>query len=136
MNRIVKTYFLSLLLALSFSSCETDDEAVPGQDERDKFLGSWNVNASGSVSGSLNYTIQITASANEPAQILMKNFDFQGMGTQIVGEVAGNNVLINTQVINGDTIAGSGSYSNQKINFSYTVKDGITTDVVSAVATK
>jgi len=136
MNRIVRICLLSFIISISFSSCESDSEVVPSQDERDKFLGAWSVDANGSVSGNLNYTIQITASSSEPSQILMKNFDFQGTGTQTIGEVAGNNIFINAQVINGDTIAGSGSYSNQKITFNYTVKDGITTDVVSAIATK
>jgi hypothetical protein len=127
--------FISLL-TIGLISCQSDEAVSPQQDERDKFIGTWNVSSNGSVSGPLNYSIVISASSSNPAQILMDQFDFRSPGVITTGDVAGNNIVIYPQLINGDTINGTGNYANSKITFTYTVKDGIETDVVTATATK
>ena len=53
---------------------------------------------------------------------------------------AGNSLFVALSVtifhIIFDTLAGYGTYNNNQITFNYTVKDGITTDVVTATATR
>jgi len=134
MNRVI----LACFFIFSLAAC-TEEEPVPGSDDREKFLGTWSVSANGSQSGQLNYSIDIVAGNSYPEQVLMKNFDFQGTNTTTFGEVDGNTLaILNSppQVFGNDTISGSGTYSNNRITFNYTVRDGITTDVVTATATR
>jgi hypothetical protein len=134
MNRII----LACFLLFSLAAC-TEDEPMTGGSDRDKYIGSWNVSSNGSQSGHLTYTMDIVAGNSSPAQVIMKNFDFQGTQTNTVAEVDGNTIAILNnppQVFGNDTIAGHGTYSNNQITFSYTVRDGITTDVVTATATR
>src|SRR5688572_12338360 len=110
MKRLLFVCFLSFALA----SC-TDEDPLPGSNDREKFLGTWNVSANGSQSGHLAYTIEIIAGNSSPEQVVMKNFDFQGNNTSTLAEVGGNSLAIlnsPAQVFGNDTIAGTGSYSN------------------------
>ena len=134
----MKRFLLACFLCFVMASC-TDEEPLPGSNDREKFLGTWNVSANGSQSGHLAYTIEIIAGNSSPEQVVMKNFDFQGNGTSTLAEVDGNSLaILNSppQVFGNDTIAGTGSYNNDQITFNYTVRDGITTDVVTATATR
>ena len=134
----MRKYFLfAAFLSVILASCQKD-EPLTGTDDRDKFLGTWNISANGSVSGQLSYTINIVAGISSPSQVAMKNFDFQGAGTTIFGDVDGNTLAIgpDPQIVNGDTIDGSGTYSNNVLTFQYTVRDGLTTDVVTATGNR
>ena len=133
----MKKLFVAISLVLFLASCE-DDDGLPGGDDRDKFLGTWNINANGSQSGHLAYTIEILAGGSGPNQVNMKNFDFQGTSSSTLAEADGNSLIIepDDQVIGGDTISGSGNYSNGQLTFNYTVRDGITVDVVTATGTR
>jgi len=134
MKRLLFFCFISFALA----SC-TEEDPLPGSDDREKFLGTWNVSSNGSQSGHLAFTMEILAGNSSPELVVMKNFDFQGNNTSTLAEVDGNSlVILNSpaQVFGNDTIAGTGSYNNDQITFNYTVRDGITTDVVTATATR
>jgi hypothetical protein len=129
MKRLAVAIFCSVLLY----ACAKDEVIT---DDRSKFLGTWNIDATGSTSGHLAYSIEITASNASPTEILMKNFDFQGNSTTTKAETEGNTISIGSQIVNGNTISGSGSYSNNHLTFNYTVVDGVTTDVVTATGTR
>ena len=129
MNKLLLAFVCSALLV----ACQKED---PLSDDRDKFLGTWNMNSNGSQSGHLAFTMEVIAGNSSPAQVIMKNFDFQGTNTNTIADVDGNSLSISPQLINGDTIEGTGSYSNSQLTFNYTVRDGITTDVVTATGTR
>jgi hypothetical protein len=130
-------YLVLASVILMLASCAKDEE-LTGTGDRDKFLGTWNISANGSVSGPLSYTIDIVAGVSSPSQVAMKNFDFQGSGTTVFGDVDGNTLAIgpDPQIVNGDTLDGSGTYNNNVVTFQYTVRDGLTTDVVTATGTR
>ena len=133
----MKKLLFACSMILFLASCE-ENEDIPGQDDRSKFLGTWNINANGTQSGHLAYSIEILAGGSSPAQVNMKNFDFQGNSTSTFAEVDGSNLVIlpDNQVVGGDTLSGTGSYSNGQLTFNYTVRDGITVDVVTATGTR
>ena len=128
-----------LLVAISFvaflASCSQEEDPVPGTDDRQKFYGAWNIDANGSHSGHLAYTIEILADTPSNA-ISMKNFDFLGNTFYTYAQVDGNSVNIPSQVVDGNTISGSGSYSNGQITFSYSSNDGVYNDMVTATASR
>ena len=128
---------VALVLAIGITGCQKDDTTDPGTTslERDKFLGTWKVISNSSVFGSQNWQMTINASSSSTDGILIKDFD-QKPSTTTTGSVSGNSFYIPQQIVSGDTIAGSGSYNNGSLSFSYTVRDGQTVENVTATATK
>ncbi|MEO0312548.1 MAG: hypothetical protein RIQ89_2205 [Bacteroidota bacterium] len=129
MKRIIAFAFLASLLI----ACDSTED--PAIDDRDKFIGTWNVSSTGTQSGTLAWSLTISTSNSTAAGVLLKNFDKQGTNTTVRGETSGNNISY-YEIVSGDTISGTGVYSGGKITFDYTVKDGVSTDVVTATATK
>jgi hypothetical protein len=131
-----KAVLFILVVSATFFACQQEDTA-PSSADRDKFLGTWITHSSGPVHGTLDFTMTITAGTSSAAQIKIENFDEEGSGTFILGEVSGNNVSLTQTTINGDVISGSGSYnSNGTLSFTYTVNDGQTNDSRTATAHK
>lgn len=121
---------LSIIL-ITLSACEKTDEQVPVAD-RDKFIGTWDGQSTG-VNGPRNFSLIISASNSDPAQILMRNFDG---GTGVVyASVSGNVFSIPSQQVSAETISGSGNYSGNSLSFSFTVDDGQTTEARTGTAT-
>lgn len=120
-------------------SCEKNStEDGPTTVDREKYLGDWQGSSDGNVNGPLNFNMTITASNSAPDQILMDNFDGIGEGLKIVASVDGNSITIPgapLNIVGSDTITGSGTYnSNHTLSFTFTVKDGQTTDYRTASA--
>ncbi|MFZ7107716.1 MAG: hypothetical protein ACO1HD_13905, partial [Bacteroidota bacterium] len=135
MKRILLPGLLCCLIVFGLSSCEkTDDGDISGND-REKFLGDWLGQSTGSVQGSINFNMTITASNSAPDQVLFENFDGYGSGTFIPATVSGSDFSFIRTIISGDTIEGSGRYnSNNTLSFSFTVRDGQTVDTRSGTA--
>ncbi len=129
----MKKYFKLSLFALMavvlfFTSC-TEDDFDPFADPVDKFLGNWQCQEEGDVSGSgWNYPVRITRNPENSAEILIDNFNLQGNGEKARALITGNTMTIPRQKICDDTIEiqGSGTYSNNEISFNYTTNDGAT----------
>lgn len=135
--------YLSVILVVVFiASCAKDeDDPINGvSDARNKYVGTWTAQETSSVFGNSTYQITISLSNSNSEDILLKNFYNLGTGTVTIGtvNVAGNanSIQINTQTVSGNVITGSGTYETGKINFSFTSRDGQTTDNVTVVATK
>lgn len=136
MKRKKKIFIVYIVLILLAASCAKEDDS-PLDSDREKFLGSWITTSTGAVHGTLNFTMTITAGASSPSQIKMENFDQEGNGTFLFGDVGGTAVSIAQQVIGSDTIQGSGSYnSNGTLTFHYSVRDGQSVDNRTANAHK
>jgi len=119
-------------------SCQKDSENNPSTStaDLDKFLGTWITQSTG-TSGTLNFTMTISAGNSSASQVKISNFDAEGTGTFVFGDVSGTSVSLNQTLIGNDTITGSGSYnSNNTLSFSYTIRDGQTVDVRTATAHK
>jgi hypothetical protein len=116
------TLILSFLFLLS---CEEDTTELP--DDRDAFIGSWNVNES-CVRDS--YTVQIVADPSNSSQVLINNFWNTGnCGSAPYAIIAGNNIVIPTQDFcdGAFEVNGDGDLDKGTISWNYTVNDGADT---------
>ncbi|MBK8565985.1 MAG: hypothetical protein IPN76_22250 [Saprospiraceae bacterium] len=101
----------SLAMILVLPGCKKDDTP-----DRDKFLGSYNVNENCS-SGNFNYSITITESANSEDAIVIGNFGDYSVNVRAT--VSGNNITFNdTQ--DAITFSGSGNISGSTLTIIYT----------------
>jgi hypothetical protein len=112
-----------LFIAVLLTSC-LDEETNDLVDDRDAFLGSWNVTESCSKD---SYSVQIVKDPSNSAQVLINNFWNTGnCGNAAYGIVAGSSIYLPQQEFcDGDLkLDGSGDIIKEKVNWSYTVNDG------------
>jgi len=136
-SRVVLLLFL-VLTGISFS-CNKVEPAPPGGGSIDpvaKFLGTWHVNEPKS---GLNYEVDISRHVIYPkTKVHLSNF--ANLGGTIEGDVVGNTILItNEQPGDPDYTVkdGTGTFVNaNRLDFTFTLDDGIETDVRDAVFTK
>lgn len=129
MKRALLSGLFLFLLAIGFTSCEKEDEGDVSGNEREKFLGDWLGQSTGTVQGAINFNMTITASNSAPNQILLENFDGYGSGTFVPATVSGSDFSLLRTIVSGDTIEGTGRFnSNNTLSFSFTVRDGQTVD--------
>lgn len=136
MKTHTKYLYLVLLLSLAcFTSCEEDDTEGMFDDPVDKFLGSWKCFEEGDLHGSFGpFDVQIIRNEENSAEVLIRNFNYQGHSEYARAIIAGNNISIPRQRICDDTIEihGSGAFSNGEINISYTTNDGADEENIQA----
>ncbi len=127
---------LFITATVLFTGCVKDDD--PTADQRDNFVGSWICQESSQIFGNATYTINISKSASDNENVKMTNFYQLGSGTFTFATVSsgGTSANIYQQVVSGNTIKGSGTYSNNKITFTFTANDGQATDNVTVNATR
>ncbi len=113
-----------LIILLSIPACTEDDNTNPA-DDRDQFLGYWNVNETCSRD---SYSIQIVIDPSNSSQVLIKNFWLIGNNEKPpYAIVAGSTITIPKQTMcdnNSNEVQGSGVLDKNKINWHYTVNDG------------
>ena len=140
MNKhILKSIVLFAVISFVFDACQKDtmDNPATSTTDRDIFLGTWSTTSSGTIHGTLSFSMNITAGASSASQIKIENFDAEGSGTFVLANISGTSVSIQQQVINGDTIQGTGTYNNNNtLSFTYTFRDGQTVDNRTATAHK
>ena len=122
--------FVLLLIA----SC-TKDDTNSNTDPRDQFVGSWTHVEKSQSFGTTTYSISISK-ANDNTNVIVKNFYQLGSGTNSIVEVSDNNLIIGQQVVSGQNIHGGGTFSSNKINWTYYTDDGVQKDTCTAVSTK
>ncbi len=136
-SRKLFSFAIFIAVALLFS-CTTVDNTEPQApvDLVAKFLGTWHVvdNAT-----RLNYDVTISRhSAYPKTKVYLTNFaDFSG---RIEGEVVGKTILLHNQQTSDPDYTiddGTGTWINdKKIDFLYTLNDGVNAKVREAVFTK
>ncbi len=123
-----------LLLTLLMNSCTEDNDIVNPQDDRDLFLGTWNVNE---TCNRIQYQVTIIKDPSNSSQVIISNFWLIGPDEQApYAIVAGNNIVIPQQNICNDgktVVKGSGILNKKTIEWEYTVNDGA--DLYTCVAT-
>ena len=127
--RLLSNVFLGLLLFISCLEEDTNDLL----DDRDAFLGAWNVTESCNKDA---YSVQISKDPSNSSQVLINNFWNTGnCGNPVYGIVAGSSIYLPEQSFcNGAfKVDGSGDMIKEKINWSYSVNDGA--DLFSCSAT-
>src|SRR5438105_666206 len=108
-KQILKPVILFAIMIVVLDACQKDTETAPNTtSDRDKFLGTW-ITTSNGTSGTLNFTMSIAAGNSSASQVKISNFDNEGSGTTVFGDVSGNNLSLTQTVIASDTITGSGT---------------------------
>jgi len=121
-----KTLFpVAVLSMLIFcSGCEETDDTDPDMDPRDDFVGEWNCNEVPAKRNS--YRVLINYDNSNSSQVLLFNFGLLGQNASAYGIVAGNDVTVPLQEIDGDwTVDGQGEMIDEEtIEWTYTIDDG------------
>lgn len=123
-----------LVTVLVVSSCGTTDLNDPGtNDDASKFLGTWNVS---DQPARINYVVKIQRSVVASDKVILDNFG--DLGGSATGLVVGNAIVIDQQNIGGGFSAeGTGDYiSENKLQFEFTLDDGIDKEQRKAIFTK
>ncbi len=127
---ILTTLFFGILL---IPSCTEDDNANPA-DDRDQFIGYWDVNETCNRD---SYSVQIIADPSNSSQVLIKNFWLIGNNEKPpYAIVAGSTITIPKQDMCNNCsneVQGSGKLNKNKITWNYTVNDGA--DLYTCTAT-
>jgi glycosidase len=142
MSNTSKTYlFIFIALCITATSCAPDEDGpTPGQDARDKYIGQWKATETSQLFGASVYNINISKSASSESQIRITNFYQLGNNTNTFSEVNvsgdGNSLTVFQQLVSGQTLIGTGTFSNSKIKFTFTANDGQNVDNVTMDCTK
>jgi hypothetical protein len=121
------------ILLLILSGCESLN------DEPETLEGTWNCTENSSIYGYQTYEVKISYLKADSSQIGINNFYNLGSGNRTVANVDIWNLTINSQVIDGFRISGSGTISGdlKRISMTYQVDDGSgTIDHVTATYEK
>ncbi len=128
MKKFIRIPGLLLLVCLiSFTSCEDDDLDGLFGDPVEKFLGDWKCFETGDLQGPFGpYDVKIVRNPGNSTEVLIKNFNYQGMNESARAIIAGNTINIPRQRICDETIEiqGSGSFKDGEINLTYKTNDG------------
>ena len=123
-----------LVFILLFLSCTEESDILNPVDDRDTFLGTWNVNE---TCNRIPYQVSIIKDPSNSSQVIINNFWLIGPGEKApYAIVAGSSIVIPQQNIynNEKTIVkGSGILNKNIIEWEYTVNDGA--DLYTCVAT-
>lgn len=127
-------FFGILFFVLFLVSCVEDSDIINPQDDRDAFLGTWNVDE---TCLRLPYQVTIVKDPTNSSQVIITNFWLMGPGEKApYAIVAGSHIEIPQQNIfnDGNTIVkGSGELIKKKIDWVYSINDGA--DLYSCTAT-
>ncbi|MFU8844525.1 MAG: hypothetical protein ACNA7V_12045 [Bacteroidales bacterium] len=118
------TLVLPLLVIILFNGCTDDNDPVDLIDDRDAFIGTWNVNETCSKDA---YTVTITKDPGNSSQVLIGNFWHVPFCQDLpYAIIAGKSMVIPQQSFcsNAFDVGGSGTLSKNKLTLSYTVSDG------------
>lgn len=124
MKLISKIVVVALLMLANYS-CTDDTNFLDLPDDRDSFLGLWDVTDNCSKS---SYQVEIIRDQSNSSQVIIKNFGLIGQNEKApYAIVAGNTIAIPTQLISNDEsieVNGSGKLDKNKISWAYDISDG------------
>jgi hypothetical protein len=119
-----------LAVMLFFASCAKDDSNDPNADDRDKYTGVWSCKETPSGQPPVTFTITI-AKEGESDTLWVSNFNQLGSNTKTLFLVAGSSITIPSQSVTAVSISGSGFYSNDNLNLTYSADSDQLTAVCS-----
>ena len=135
MKSIYSRLSIFALIVFMFS-CTDDFDPTDLADDRDAFLGSWNVAESCAKD---NYSVTIIKDPSNSSQVLIQNFwHISNCSNPPYAIIAGTNMVMPSQSICNDAfeVDGSGKLEKGKITMTYTVNDGADLFNCSATLTK
>jgi len=114
------------------SACTKSSPEPSPSDPRSNFVGSWGVTETSTKN---YYTSIISVDQNSTDGVFIGNFGASNVSAHAV--VSGNSITITSQQLtNGWGVNGSGSYSQGKITWQYSINDGANQSNYIAVFTK
>jgi hypothetical protein len=138
MNKKRNILFAGLLLAAAviIPGCADEDPVTPS-DDRDKLVDGWTCNETSTQAGSSTYTILISKSTTNTAEVLLENFYDIGNQHKARVSVSGNTLTIPQQLLNGNQLNGSGAMSgNNAFTLTYYINNGSSIDTCTATCTR
>ena len=140
MRKNIFRFALIAAFVSAFIACQKNTDTTPSNGaqtlDRDKFLGAWHVTSHHTVTSVTQFWDMTAVTGSSSSEILLDNFDQIGSTHSVTASVSGSSFTIPQQTAGGETIKGSGSYSNGNLTFNYTADDGVQVDTVSATAHK
>lgn len=126
--------FVYFIFLITFVSCTDDTDPFNPQDDRDAFLGVWNVDE---TCNRIPYQVTIIKDPTNSSQVIITNFWLIGPDEKAPYAIAaGNSIVIPQQNIFNDEktiVKGSGVLDKNIIEWEYTVNDGA--DLYTCTAT-
>jgi hypothetical protein len=124
-----KTNSINLLagvfISIALFSCTSEDDLLNPQEDRDAFIGSWNVTDSCSKDA---YSVNIIKDPSNSSQVIIENFWLIGYNEKApYAIIAGTTMTIPQQnMCNNDAneVSGNGKLEKKIIKLNYTVNDG------------
>jgi len=112
--------FISGLFVL-LSACEALEDLGP-----DSIYDTWYCVEISEIYNETNYYVDLSKHPTEEGKIIIDNFYNLGYGIELTANLSGLSISIPSQVVDGNTISGSGSITSgyKTIDFTYTVNDG------------
>jgi energy-converting hydrogenase Eha subunit B len=134
-TRFLNTLIFAFIMVFIVTSCEEDDLDGLFGDPVSKFLGTWKCEETGDLNGYFGpFNVEIVINPDNSTEVLIKNFNYQGMDVKARAIVAGNTITIPRQKICDDTIEirGSGSFSGNEFSITYKTNDGADEENITA----
>ncbi len=128
--------FILLVVFIFFTniSCQEDDtdDILPVVDDRDKFIGQWNVNDENCQRS--RYIVEISPDPSNSIQVLITNFGFSKATIPDTAIVAGTTITLPLQT-NSEKwiISGIGKFGDGEISWNYSLE--ISGDLLDCTAT-
>ncbi len=138
MNSFTKHLKYTLfIIAIVLTACTKDEEPTP-VDPRDQYVGSWVCAENSKINGQTTFNVNIKKNTADETQILIDNFYNYGFNKSIYITLSSTTITIPQQTFSGsNTVNGTGTASSaSKINLTYYVKDGASTDTCTSILTK
>jgi hypothetical protein len=128
----VRYFVIVLMFSMVIVACQKENSGP------ESILGKWSCKENSQVFEVTNYTVDISRSSTDSTKIFIENFYQLGSSYSVTAKINGLNISIPNQTVDGNQISGSGTISSayDKINWTYSVVAGSTTDHVTAVYTK
>ncbi|MEI6348430.1 MAG: hypothetical protein WCP69_10840 [Bacteroidota bacterium] len=129
-----KTIIIALLVLLSVLSCKKDEPDVV-VDDRDAFVGTWNV--SDNQITKANYQVRIYKDENNSEKVWLINF--HGVIDTAFAYISTKTINISQQVIGSTQLSTAGSglmNGTTRIDLEYYISDGAQQDTITAQYSK
>ena len=119
----MKKYLLGIFAITILSACDITVIEEQPYDERDVFIGSYEMEEYSETSDVLTYfSVRINKSADRYArEVYISNF--YGIGIEVYAEIHGSRIIIPRQAVDYYIIEGSGSIDYDEITMNYSVED-------------
>ena len=135
----MKRFFaFSVFASIFFSACKKDSPSQQqGSDIRDQYVGVWECQENSAQNGLSTFDVVMNKSSVS-SQITISNFYNYGPTFEPYATLnsTGDQITLPSQILQGNSLQGSGTLQSNNISFTYTVDNGTVVDDVTALLIK